>query len=104
MSVTSQQIDEIISAAAEMDLFLNDDEGEGATLTPYSGRFMYGRSCLSLITNKGVGDLVLFTLAVNRVDEGLALELSVDARSDNMGQGVVYYWPDLEMESAEEQD
>jgi hypothetical protein len=64
-------------------------------LRPYSGRYMYGRYCLSLDGNKTDVMRVLFKAAVM---DGDAFEMyGLDRyREDSMGLGIVVYWPNLD--------
>jgi hypothetical protein len=81
---------------------------EGALRDRYSGRAMYGDTCLALVGS--VGDLVRFLLelshAASRYDPDpdaeaaqLRLRELVDTlrgtgtRHDGMGRDTVYYWP-----------
>lgn len=81
---------------------LNDDQLEiiedaigyfdDAEMDSYSGRGMFGRQCLG-ITFNSMGDAFRFALLLD--DEDLTLMLSAP-RFDNMGLGIVIYWPDVE--------
>lgn len=60
----------------------------------YSGRFMYGRTCLGIVGDPS--DLVLFVQhVVPGIPELEDVDLSSDLRSDNMGLKMIYYWPDI---------
>jgi hypothetical protein len=64
----------------------------GDEVKPYSGRGMFGRSCPSL-----VGDSVLEVASriVNECNATTARWLINNAKTDNMGTGVVVYWPSI---------
>jgi hypothetical protein len=80
------------------DLGLDPDE---ALRWSYSGRAMYGETCLGLVCD--TSELVRFTLSLGKADDpddDLRLELGtlVDAmrrgtRYDSMGHSTIYYWP-----------
>lgn len=77
----------------------------------YSGRGMFGDECLALETND-VSGLVRFTLGLAELvavsDDVVADEVSglVDlmrdarTRGDQLGPGVVYYWPTVNVEQS----
>lgn len=75
----------------------------------YSGRSMYGRTCLGY-TGEDV-TLFAFRLAVELAREGedepdlFSVEehliLLGDPRSDSMGRSVIHYWPNVQVTSAE---
>lgn len=90
---------------------LNNLDGVGdAHLRTYSGRNMYGDSCLALVCND-VSQLVRFVLDLGdavseELDENaeqvaaLVDELRVRrTRYDQLGLGWVYYWPGVEVGS-----
>jgi hypothetical protein len=64
----------------------------------YSGRSMYGKKCLAVVT--GVDSIHSFELGV-RVGRAAALsndfddieDAMLDTREDSMGHGSVMYWP-----------
>jgi hypothetical protein len=76
--------------------------------TDYSGRSMYGDTCVAVITDD-VSGLVRFVIALvsatNSVPDDVAERVSalVDelehrvTRQDGMGRGYVYYWPQVEV-------
>jgi len=81
----------------------------------YSGRSMYGQTCIALVVDDGVSGLVRWTFALCELvdaegDEegsiGERVSALVDAmrdtrtRADNMGYSTVYYWPGIEAEHA----
>jgi hypothetical protein len=69
-------------------------QNAGHDPAPYSGRGMYGKECLSFVTDsdpfRGLADII-------EVMNGLpATEIAAIVRgvkSDNMGLGTVLYWP-----------
>ena len=84
--------------------------------TDYSGRFMYGQTCIGIIG--GNGELLRFAAEVTRyvqalrdlsdeggetADEAVAIKAVADlsdqlaaVKSDNMGLDTIYYWPDVQ--------
>ena len=81
--LTTTQIEDIQSLVSDID---------GAELRSYSGRNMYGRSCLG-IDMESMTDAFCFALSVQ--DEELALLLDSPA-FDNMGRGIIVYFPNVE--------
>lgn len=85
----------------EVELIVNDVGCE--VRANYSGRGMYGATCLALTSERGLGDLVMFVQALAReTDVSETLDELSDAldrvREDQLGRGVVYYWPDVSVE------
>ena len=78
----------------------------GLEIMSYSGRFMYGKKCLAIVSKASeknfiydMGSALLtdgyfddFPLN-ERVD--LYMDLIHHMRSDNMGKDYVYYWPNI---------
>lgn len=75
------------------DRFENDFGGELSFYREYSGRGMYGATCLGISVN-GNASTTMFMLAVREV---LGLEdtvyLANAMRSDNMGYDTIVYFP-----------
>jgi hypothetical protein len=84
-------------------------ENVGVTIqSRYSGRGMYGGTCLAVTTDH-VSGLVRFVIALvsatNSVSDELAERVSAlvdeleltSTREDQLGRGRVYYWPYLEV-------
>lgn len=63
-----------------------------AEMYSYSGRGMFGKQCLGINFN-GMSDAFRFALLIE--DDRLAIVLS-EPRFDNMGLGIVIYWPNVE--------
>lgn len=76
----------------------------------YSGRSMYGSTCVALVVDDGVSGLVRWTfglmeLVSDESDEvGERVSALIDAmrdtrtRADSLGFSQVYYWPGIEVE------
>ena len=83
MSCISEELANfLVSAAYDMAVEIRDD---------YSGRFMYGKTCLGLVFESNSAPFALFerTNSMDLVKE-LAAFLS-SCRSDSMGRGIVLY-------------
>ena len=68
-------------------------EDNGYVCRPYSGRGMYGKSCLGITMKRG--EMTEFDLGVllgTRQEEYGSLSLSTP-RTDNMGLDMIAYWP-----------
>lgn len=69
----------------------------------YSGRYMYGETCVAISDGPdmsvSLGLLVeLFDYILDKVKDIKLSEYFSDIRLDNMGMGMVIYFPDLSME------
>lgn len=99
VTLSSEALETLERVADASDVQLRSD---------YSGRGMFGRSCLAVIGS--TSGLVRFAFAlVEEVatglpDEGERLGVLVDAvresrtTSDSLGHDTVYYWPGVELE------
>ncbi len=61
----------------------------------YSGRGMYGKTCVSVHADRDSG-ISLWVLAQELVDHGLP-----EPKQDQLGLGMVYYWPSYEWPDGE---
>jgi hypothetical protein len=68
-----------------------DLDPDSAIRADYSGRAMYGATCLGLV-HDGQGELIKFVIALVQYDEDAADWLS-STRSDSMGLSQITYWP-----------
>ena len=93
---TTLQYDDLVEAAYNADLDPDD------TIRPnYSGRAMYGKTCLAIIYDD-LGDLLRFIAALDH--GGVDLDWLGDARQDSMGLGAIAYWPGVTVEGAPTDD
>lgn len=60
--------------------------------TDYSGRGMYGDTCLAVDLDH-TSDLMRLGCCLGRMDSALAHTLGEGAHTDSMGRGIVVYWP-----------
>lgn len=86
------------------DQFAKIADDAGLAIRPYSGRFMFGQSCVGIATDapySAIADLVVATVNDGNVDlqlvDGLT-GLIHDTRQDSLGNGVILYWPELKWE------
>jgi hypothetical protein len=67
----------------------------------YSGRFMYGDTCLA-VDGDNQTELVADIMAAAQHHEDADLDSVADilkkARTDSMGMGIVMYWPSIKFE------
>lgn len=67
----------------------------------YSGRGMYGRTCVGIVTFQSPIKIVT-ALFRHLIDEGMDADviedLLSDAKSDNMGKDIIVYFPSIECE------
>ena len=66
-----------------------EDSGYGEVRRDYSGRGMYGATCIGFVS-----DLSAMVIAKKLVQFGGA-EFVESAREDSMGLATIYYWPDV---------
>lgn len=59
----------------------------------YSGRGMYGKTCVGIVGN--TGDLIEFVIAVADADNDLAYELA-EVSTDSMASDKIFYWRKLD--------
>ena len=64
-------------------------EGLGYKTQCYSGRGMYGKSCLGVYIQRDVGSV--WTLAQELGQQDCIVD---QPRSDNIGEDTIVYWPD----------
>lgn len=62
------------------------------TIRSYSGRGMYGSSCLAIVCDTNELALIMFTLGLTQQSPNL-LDYIQGMRRDNMGLSSVFYWP-----------
>ena len=81
--------------------------------THYSGRYMYGRSCLGVVGR--AGDLIRFVLEIvpaidpNKIaaagdSDVVYSEEWFEVLSDSMGMDTIFYWPEVEVITDEPDD
>lgn len=89
---TNRAIDLLANA---VDLSWGSNDEDVVLCLDYSGRFMYGQKCVSIMGRMNDCVRVLAKAATLNEDEFYELNLS-DFRSDNMAGDVVWYWPDFD--------
>ena len=70
--------------------------GEGDIYFGYSGRGMYGATCIG-VTLRSVADLYTLGVALASSDEDLADRLG-EPHTDDLGMGIIAYWPKWDAE------
>lgn len=80
-----------------------DLQSEGFALRDdYSGRFMYGQNCLGLTGN--ISDLVRLILRITDPENEWRVsnnEWLLGVKSDSMGLGTIFYWPETSVVRAD---
>lgn len=62
------------------------------TVRSYSGRGMYGTSCIGIVTD----DMFMLGCAIGDINQGnIDLYGMPGMRQDSMGRSTIYYWPGL---------
>lgn len=69
----------------------------GFDVRSYSGRGMYGKTCLAIV-GEGIS-LISLGYALGEMDCDIDKYDLDNMRSDSMGLGMVYYWPNIEYEN-----
>jgi hypothetical protein len=87
MTIDRTTIVNALSAAG-----LDDD----ALYTDYSGRAMYGDTCLGIV-HDGLGELLTIVVELDRA--GLELGWLANARQDSMGHSDITYFPGVTVEA-----
>jgi hypothetical protein len=105
VTLTPAQIDDLREIFFEHGVI----EDENEFRTDYSGRGMYGDTCLAITTNGSAGLetglMMAMAIAEYNVDnedredfEPILIDWFFDGRTDSMGLGMVHYWPRLTAE------
>lgn len=88
-----------------------DDDIEEVVRYDYSGRGMYGRSCVGIIGTFGDAYRFLNGLRATAsepiaegLDEYAVDELADETKTDDMGYSTIYYWPTLQAVDTEEEE
>jgi hypothetical protein len=81
------------------------DELQGEARGAYSGRAMYGQSCVGIVLDSE-RELIALGVAISQIveDEDLKTILTNGARIDTMGMGIIVYWSSLSCEDAPDED
>jgi len=66
----------------------------------YSGKGMYGASCLGITCTEG--ELLEFVAYLARLDDQLDLDWLRGVRSDSMGMSSIFYFPSLKFQEEED--
>ena len=89
-------------------------DGEDGNITfqnAYSGRGMYGNTCVAVSGDLGdcmkvIGEVIKLLHEDDRddIDFDEAVDLLMDFQRDQLGRGVVIYWSDLSIECDEQEN
>lgn len=91
------------STIQELDQYFDD------VRTDYSGRGMFGKECLAVVTDESAwtlrGEIQEILDGLDPTDatnddlqDGLEALLDREPRQDSMGLSTVYYWPNVQVE------
>jgi hypothetical protein len=77
---------------------VQEADRDNLKITPYSGRFMFGKECLGLqCSNLGEALHIIFLMAQEAINnEDLLNEIEnmiIDTKQDSMGHDMIVYWP-----------
>ncbi len=82
-------------------------EDAGFETRSYSGRAMYGKSCLGVEVARGQSLGELFATIIENVEEDDRYEVAQQVRrlcTDSMGLGTIVYFPNVEFDDANSED
>lgn len=99
ITITEEQLESVIAWLAERDVY---DADEISVRTDYSGRAMYGRTCVGFVAPNALIPLVtiaLFHVVAEQEGDADALELIGRAATDSMGMSTIVYFPSLQVRS-----
>lgn len=86
----------------------HEDVGDVRLSPAYSGRGMYGATCLGFTIDEGspFAFAMVFGMVAGEVldDPMLVAEFAGRMRSDNMGRGTILYFPGIELDDASDND
>ena len=82
------ELEEVLEVASRAGIY------EDSVLADYSGRGMFGKSCLGIVCH--IGDLLAFVVEVENCG-GMITDDFFAVASDNMGLGTVLYWPHIQV-------
>ena len=84
----------------DIDLALSTiNGGECGVYFGYSGRGMYGATCIGIELDSNA-DLYAFGVELGSIDPDLSKALGAP-RTDDLGLGIIAYWPDHDAEQIE---
>ena len=69
-------------------------ETENFTVKSYSGRNMYGKECLA-ISGHDINLMALGAELGKELSDNLIQNILLGVHSDQLGLGIVYYWPKI---------
>ena len=92
--LTEQQVRDIASALSYA------TGGEGQVYFGYSGRGMYGATCFGVELDRS-SDLFALGVELASINPELAQALG-DMRTDDLGLGIIAYWPSHDAERIEQ--
>lgn len=78
--------------ADQLDTLENAAYDAGGEIRSYSGRAMFGTTCLGLDV-ESITTLARFFVSLAANDLDLATRLTNNVRTDSMGMGMIAYWP-----------
>jgi hypothetical protein len=93
----------IVDALEKADQLDDDTRLEDVLREDYSGRGMFGDRCFGIVGALDAFGLVLVELTEDGHGE-LARNMASNVRTDNMGYEAIYYWPELTLTPAEEEE
>lgn len=94
-TLNTEEVEAIVSAIEESDIGFGQDLDQILDYD-YSGRGMYGRSCIGLRVDS-MKQAVQVLVAVAEHDADLARLLAEEFTTDSLGMGIIAYFPGVQV-------
>lgn len=91
--------------AEQFEILTDAINATGVEAQPYSGRGMYGQSCLGIVPNTDTARYFMHLAQVligDGQEETLDLLMGSPSREDSLGKNTIVYFPNLLVEDDEE--
>jgi len=93
--------------AEQLEILTDAIDATGVELRPYSGRGMYGQSCLGIVPNTDTARYFMYLaqiLITDGQEEILDLLIGSPSREDSLGRDTIVYFPNLLVDSEDEDE
>lgn len=98
MEITRTQLDEILDALVNLGV----NVGEDSIREDYSGRYMYGKTCLGIVLQSYV-EIAKLAMALQTVlGDSPAADIVDHLATDSMGLSMIAYFPGVTLEDDDE--
>jgi len=93
--------------AEQLEILTDAIDATGVEMRPYSGRGMYGQSCLGIVPNTDTARYFMHLAQVligDGQEETLDLLMGSPSREDSLGKNTIVYFPTLLVEDEDEDE